>query len=814
MAYRRPGVTVTQVFVGLAPALAAFALPGVAIGPAYQLVNDDNLGNYAGSAADYAYASKSGGAIVDLEELADDEIFPVTKKPIEVVLEDAYVEVLDEQVETGYCSGAAFADDGAGIFAEVVAGDELIIIETTGVEVVAARTDGISDDATPNRLTAGVSGDFDNVKVGDSVVVTGGANTITGTFVVVSLLGADTILLDGDVNDGGGASLDVNYSISGSRGNKNAGSYKISEVTDENNLVLESPMVEAEKLVNYRVQRAVPSFTLERGVDYTADESGISLVLGITDGDGFAVLEATVLASYRALRIDLASEVKEYEDINAIESVFGVGQITPQNPLAYALSLMAQNTVTSVYGLGLDGNYATDETLAFTGAADVLKLTEMYAIAPLSQLPTVHTLFKNHVEQLSQPGKKLERIAIINSSLATTLVLQDETSLETALLGAREIIAVQVGGICSGVAGELNKLTKAGAFSNSQPGDKLVISSGTGVTAGTYTIEVVDLSGDYVELDVDFCALGPSATDIQFYSVRPDGMESDGATLYDRNGSFVADGISAGHYLTILTGSYAGRWKIGSVSNDKQLVLETSLTGVTSVFGGFDYQIDRDLSKSEQAENVKGYGEAFGSRRVVHTWPDILQAPVGQVVEDLPGFYACPVVAALVQGLPTQQGFTNLSVSGFLGLQHSTGYFTPEQLNTIADGGNFILAQDGPNQPLYCRHQLTTDRSAIKFQELSVTKNVDYIAKFLRTTFASFIGQYNIVDTTFDELSATAQGAINFLKSNPLPKIGAVIRGGSLTQLAESEDQIDTIIMRFSFLIPIPLNYIDITIEV
>ena len=814
MTYRRPGVTVTQVFVGLAPALAAFALPGVAIGPAYQLVNDDSLGGYAGSATDYAYASKLGGAIVDLEELADDEVFPVTKKPLEVVLEDVYVEILDEQTETGYCSGTAFADDTASIFVDVEEGDELVIIETTGVEVVTAKADGITDDATPNRLTAGTTGDFDNVKVGDSVVVTAGTNTTPGTYVVLALLGSDTLLLDGNVNDGVGASIDVAYSITGSRGDKNAGTYKIAEVTDENNLVLESPLVEAEKLVNYRIQRAVPSFVLERGTDYTADETNVSLVDGIVDEEGFEVLEASVLASYRALRIDLASEVKEYEDVNAIESVFGIGQITPQNPLAYALSLMAQNTVTSVYGLGLDGNYATDETLAFTGAADVLKLTEMYALAPLSHLPTVHTLFKNHVEQLSQPGKKLERIAIINSSLVDTLVLQDETSLEVALLGAREIIAIQVAGSCSGLAGELDKLTKSGAFANSQPGDKVTITSGTNVTTGTYTIASVDPSGDYVILDSDFSTLGSAATDIQFYSVRPDGMESDGKTFYDRNGSFVADGISAGHYLTILTGSYAGRWKIGSVSNDKQLVLETALSGVTAVFGGFDYQIDRDLSKSEQAENIKGYGEAFGSRRVVHTWPDILQAPVGQVVEDLPGYYAGPVVAALVQGLPTQQGFTNLSVSGFLGLQHSTGYFTPEQLNTIADGGNFILAQDGPNQPLYCRHQLTTDRSAIKFQELSVTKNVDYIAKFLRTTFASFIGQYNIVDTTFDELSATAQGAINFLKSNPLPKIGSVIRGGSLTQLAESEDQIDTIIMRFSFLIPIPLNYIDITIEV
>ena len=66
MAYRRPGVTVTQEFVGLAPALAAFSLPCVAVGPAYQIVDNDTLGTYTGQQNTYSYASVMGGAVVDL----------------------------------------------------------------------------------------------------------------------------------------------------------------------------------------------------------------------------------------------------------------------------------------------------------------------------------------------------------------------------------------------------------------------------------------------------------------------------------------------------------------------------------------------------------------------------------------------------------------------------------------------------------------------------------------------------------------------------------------------------------------------------
>lgn len=814
MAYRRPGVTVTQVFVGLAPALAALSLPSVSVGPAYQLVNDDSLGAYAGFEYTYDYVTKQGGAIVDLEELADDELFPVTKKPIEVELQNAIVEVLAEQTETGFLSGSTLSDLTASVFEDVAEGDIIEVIATTGVEVVSAQVNGVSLLATATRLSEGVAGDFDNVKVGDVVTVSGDSGSgfaIPGTYNVLAVLGGGVLLLDGAVVTAD--ATDINFSIAGERGNNQEAQYTVATVIDSNNVTLTSPFAEDENLVNYRIIRNVDDFALERGTDYTADADGITLEAGITDGNGFDVDSADVYASYRALRTDLSAEVKEYGEITDIEAVFGVGQITPQNPLAYALSLMKQNTVTPVNGLAVPAEYDTDETLAFTKAADVLVETEMYAIAPLSFLPTVHTMLKNHVEQLSAPAKKRERVVIINSELVTTLTLQDESDVADALLGARPIISTKVNGEHDGVT--LTTLTLTGAFANSQPGDSVVIESGDDVTPGNYLIASVD-SDDEVTLDSAFATLGGGATNVQFYSVRQDGFESDGKTFYDRNAEFLSDGIAAGHYLNLWDAveEVYTRYAIGEIVNNKTLVLATAIPGIASVQSGDTYFIDRDLSKSEQALNVKGYGEAFGSRRVVHTWPDILKAPVGQVVEDLPGYYAGPVVAALTTGLPTQQGFTELSMSGFLGLDHSSKYFTEDQLNVIAEGGNFILAQDGPNQPLYCRHQLTTDRSAIKFQEYSVTKNVDFIAKFLRVTFKPFIGQYNIVDTTLDSLSATAQGAVNFLKSQPLPKIGSVIRGGSLSQLEESEDQIDTIIMRFSFLIPIPLNYIDITIEV
>lgn len=228
------------------------------------------------------------------------------------------------------------------------------------------------------------------------------------------------------------------------------------------------------------------------------------------------------------------------------------------------------------------------------------------------------------------------------------------------------------------------------------------------------------------------------------------------------------------------------------------------------------YIVDKDLQKSEQADILAAYAASLGSRRMVITWPDIVVIPVGPTPRQVPGYFLGATVGALTTGLPTQQGLTNLNVALFTGTRRSTKYFTGAQLNTIAAGGVMIFVQDVIDQtPLYIRHQLTTDTSAIKFQEYSVTKNVDFVAKFIRDNHRQFIGQYNIVDAALDDLKSNAQGLITFLKdSTRLPKIGGVIRSGRLTKLEVDPVNIDSVIERYRMDFPIPLNNLDITIVV
>jgi hypothetical protein len=822
MAYRKPGVRVTQEFIGLVPALAAFTLPSVTVGPGYQLVDEDALGQYAGTEQAYAYAGKNPVAVVDLRETASDDYFAATKKPVAVTLKNVNAGVLANQAADGALSGKTLTSQIVANFTNIEVGDIVKIKATTGVSVIGAGTAGETFQANPTWLQA-ASALFGDVKAGDTVTMTGGTNVNTGTYTVVSKVSDTLLILSGAINDGGGDSSDATYTIAGDRGTANAGSYTVAAKPSNESLVMTSDFVEDESLVDYEIWRAAGDVELERventsgdGFVPTADD--ITVTAGLTvdiGGSDYPIVAADVEADYRALRVDLASEVQEYTSIGDIEAVFGEGQITPQNPLAYGLSIMLQNTVTAVNGLGLDANYLTDEALSFTNSLEPLGQTDMYAIAVLSHSPVVHTTFKNHVEQMSLPEKSKERVALVNSLLETILVLADETTTTTELNGSRTIINTQVGGEANIASADTLIDSTPGIFASVQNGDDVTIVSGTNAILGTYSVISV-LSGNNLQLSGNIISAG-TASDFNYYIQRKDGLSDLGQTFYDRNATFLTNGVAPGHFLTIASGSLAGRYQIATVDSERQVTLAAAIPGVVEVTPSITYQVDRDLSKTEQAESIAGYSESLGSRRVVHCWPDVVSVPMNQSTMDVEGWYLGCTIAALTTGLPTQQGFTNLSVSGFLGQQHSSRYFSDDQMDIIADGGTMIFAQSTPSTPLYVRHQLTTNRSAIKFQEYSVTKNVDFIAKFVRDSYeqGGFIGKSNIVDTTLDELKTTGQGIINFLKEKTrLPRIGGVIRNGSLQSISEDADQIDTVNIRFGFVIPIPLNNLDIVIEV
>lgn len=644
MAYREPGVTVTQEFQDVGPALALFDLPNVIVGPAYQVVSDATAGTYAGILAAFNYAGQEAGSIIDTTNNPDD----LLNYPVAVSLKNAVVRTQDS-VATG--------------------------------EVLVTNL---------NQFTDATASVFANVLPGDVIVITGSANG-------------------------------------------NDGSYTVREKISNNVLQTNETFAAAEATLTYTIRRnlgtALIDITSYAGVVITADDVTLPAAIALevtpylTDRP---VLSAEVHLQYRALRFEHSADVFEVKTFAELQALYGLDQIVPENPMAFAANLALAQAAPAVNILELPRDYLElpDEILAYSKAFDVLAMTEMYAISVLTHNTVVHTNLKAHCEAMSDPEIKLERVGIVNRQLVTVSTVIDEQ---------------------------------------------------TGAS--------VDLAGTELTLG---------------------------------SAEFITDGAVPGHFVLISAPSgAAGRYEIASVDSQTKLTLADAVPGGPYA-GTVVFTVEKDLTKSEQAAVLKAYAQSIGSRRLVMTWPDQVKIPANNVIRTMPGFFLNPCVGALTTLLPTQQGFTNTTVTGYTEVVHSTKYFDKAQLNTIADGGVMIFVQDVLGvTALKIRHQLTTDRSGIKFQEFSVTKNVDFIAKFLRLNHQQYPGRYNIVDTTFDDLKTTAQRNLVFLRDTTrLPRIGGKIRSGTLTAIFEDPVNIDTIKERYTLSIPIPLNNLDITLVV
>jgi hypothetical protein len=170
----------------------------------------------------------------------------------------------------------------------------------------------------------------------------------------------------------------------------------------------------------------------------------------------------------------------------------------------------------------------------------------------------------------------------------------------------------------------------------------------------------------------------------------------------------------------------------------------------------------------------------------------------------VPGYIASAAIAGMIAGQPAEQPFTNVTVAGLSRIKYSTDTFTESDLNTMAEGGNYILVQKSPSSPIYCRHQLTTDMTSVERRELSILKSLDYVAKFIRSGLEGYIGKNNISANFIKLLNMTVQAQILFLvREEKIIDIKVV-------SIEQDEANPDTINVVLNVLVKYPVNYIKI----
>ena len=281
--------------------------------------------------------------------------------------------------------------------------------------------------------------------------------------------------------------------------------------------------------------------------------------------------------------------------------------------------------------------------------------------------------------------------------------------------------------------------------------------------------------------------------------------------------TFITKGYSQGDVLRISEPSLiAGDYEIGLIPQETELVLkqgsEISPSLLAEVFndGTLDslkYEVVSPKNKDQQAETIRDYASAFGNRRLVLMWPDRFEMPVDTKTTVLPGYYLGAMVGALASGFPPQKPLSRQALLGPTRVLNSKvdNYFIKRQINTIASGGVMVIHQQDDTDLPHVRHQLTTDTSDIKFQELSVTKIVDYISRIVKDETTPYTGKYNIGDFLISKMRTVAQAIVTFCSNQKDAQAGPLVNDISFVSIKQA-DVADELEMIFDIDAPIPFN--------
>lgn len=183
----------------------------------------------------------------------------------------------------------------------------------------------------------------------------------------------------------------------------NAGDHIVASVDSETQVTLTAVLPATQSNVDYSVTE----------IDYIGAGAG-----------------SIILISYRALRNDLA-DVQIYENHEDASSQLGL--LVPENPLGFGVHCALLNSNAKIKSVGIEADTVSQHAIA----AETLESDpDIYAIAPLTQDTNIHGIWQTHVNEMSAPAEKKERIVLTNRSLPLRAVRLTSTNATIVALGS------------------------------------------------------------------------------------------------------------------------------------------------------------------------------------------------------------------------------------------------------------------------------------------------------------------------------------------------------------------------------------------
>ena len=280
--------------------------------------------------------------------------------------------------------------------------------------------------------------------------------------------------------------------------------------------------------------------------------------------------------------------------------------------------------------------------------------------------------------------------------------------------------------------------------------------------------------------------------------------------------------ISPGDYI-YLNVTYDGshvetRFTVYDVVTDQRIKL-TDYTGLTSGSVIGVSKVVHMYTGNEVAEKVAALSRNFADRRIYNVFPQTVTKLIDGDSVVVDGCFAAAAVAGLCSSTLPQQPLTNMAINGIDDVPETYMNYDNTQLNTMAAGGTFIIAQDLQYDQVYVRHQVSTAayESNLLTRELSITKNVDSISYYLAESCKDLIGKYNVSPALIRLVNNRITTAITELERDTEDSLYGpqlLADGTEIISIAEHPSLSDHVEAYLRISPPKPFNNLDIHLTV
>lgn len=471
------------------------------------------------------------------------------------------------------------------------------------------------------------------------------------------------------------------------------------------------------------------------------------------------VLFADLFVTYRELVTSYADTLHSLVGSTEVANV--LGKVHPDNPLAMGVYMAALNSTTD------DGTEAppiyfmavpSDDEAGYDAVLNRASLTDrVYIMAPTTRDEAILEKVRSHCLDMSAKTVKQWRIATVSTEVPSTV---DRLNAKMDPQGD-DFLAIPVSdaGIATGLA-KYNKFRVVKSLDNP---------NGSSDTAFRSTLVV----GDTVR-----------------FNFRPNAWGEESCDTYT---------------VTKIVNNYTVEVK-GSID-------VSELTPLADNYKPSRIEVFHTFTAAESAEEIAKVSKALASRRMYNIFPSVF----GMDGVTMTGEFAACAVAGLISATEPQQPITNVTVRGVDDIPMVYQTFNKTQLDLIASGGTFIIAQDLPNDLVYVRHQISTayPDGNLNTAELSITKNVDNISYAFAETFRPYYGKYNITPDLIATLSNLASTLISdFAGGSSLYGPQLIAENTEILYVRQNELMKDHVDIAIRLGVPYPCNNIDIVLTV